>query len=529
MKGKQGMNIKSMLAVLLAMMCVCAARAQHAFTDKAQYLVVDLSARAKNYSVRYSAVPPDLRKDICRTKEMWFRLIPAGTFMMGSPADELGRKGGEDLHEVTLTQPFYIGIFEVTQRQWELVMGANPSQHKGDTRPVEKVSYTMIRGSGKGAQWPADNSVDVNAFFGKLRSRIALAADLPTEAQWEYACRAGTTTAVNTGKNLADSAKCPNMAEAGRCKSNKNDGKGGYTEHTVVGMYQPNAWGLYDMHGNVTEWCLDWHTGGLGTEAVTDPKGMPSPPDTRRILRGGHHWAHANWCRSALRASEAPDFCDTGVGFRAAIHFDPALTAQQLGARTASSAEDGTDKTDARTNSRTNELPPAPPANTMPTDVFDALYAEKFADFPPALKKLHATYTNEVSKLENARTFGYAAALEEYSAGLARLPAVFAQKADVEGVRAVQAAKEKTYGGDIDTESDKPELVALAAAYTKRRAAADAKADDALVTLIGKYINALNANVRDFLQKNDLATAELYKLEADAADRTRHATQTKPR
>jgi len=165
----------------------------------------------------------------------------------------------------------------------------------------------------------------------------------------------------------------------------------------------------------------------------------------------------------------------------------------------------------------------------MPAAEFDALYEEKFPEFPPALKKLHATYTNETAKIDLDRVRGHAAALDEYSTGLTRLRAVFAQKADLDGVKAVQAAREKTYGGDIETESDKPELIELAAAYTKRCAAADAKACDTLVALIGKYINALNTTMRDLLQKDNLAIAELYKLEIDLADRARYAAAVQQR
>ena len=139
--------------------------------------------------------------------------------------------------------------------------------------------------------------MDSGSFLGKLRAKTGQTFDLPTEAQWEYACRAGTTTALNTGKNLTSTGWDYAMDEAGRYSYNQKDGKGGYSEHTKVGSYLPNAWGLYDMHGNVGEWCLDWYTAGIGSSAVTDPKGPNS--GEYRVVRGGGWYGNAQSCRSA--------------------------------------------------------------------------------------------------------------------------------------------------------------------------------------------------------------------------------------
>ena len=270
-----------------------------------------------------------MNDDTCRTTELWLRKIPAGTFIMGSPEDEVGRSNNETQHEVTLTQDYYIGVFECTQKQWKLVMGGNPSWYEGDCRPVECVSYNnTIRGTGSqaGTDWPEyGHTVDASSFMGKLQAKTGLVFDLPTEAQWEYACRAGTTTALNSGKNLTNTGQDAAMDEVGRYHYNQSDGKGGYSEHTggysqhtKVGSYQPNAWGLYDMHGNVWEWCLDWYSSSYGTTAVSDPSG----PNTGsyRVIRGGIWNYYARSCRSAYRSYLNPSVIydlDGGyVGFR---------------------------------------------------------------------------------------------------------------------------------------------------------------------------------------------------------------------
>ncbi len=280
------------------------------------YLVVNLNTGA----VTPSTTGPDLSDDTCRTTELWLRRIPKGTFIMGSPGTEVGKNSNETQHQVTLTEDFYIGVFEITQKQYSLIYGSNPSYYKGDTRPVESVSYDTIRGTGStaGAGWPDyGHAVDSGSFLGKLRAKTGKTFDLPTEAQWEYACRAGTTTALNTGKNLTLTDKDSAMDEAGRYYYNPNDGKGGYSEHTKVGSYLPNAWGLYDMHGNVWEWCLDWYKSDLGSSAVTDPKGPNS--GSYRVGRGSSWYDFAQYCRSAGRGSCYPSGSNGSSGVRVVL------------------------------------------------------------------------------------------------------------------------------------------------------------------------------------------------------------------
>ena len=283
------------------------------------YLVVDLSGgpNAEKYPIRYSDVPPDITDDACRTTNLWLRLCLPGTFMMGSPTDEYGRETTyagayspkETLHEVVLTKPFYVGIFEFTQRQYALVMPSVPNiatSYKGDLRPMCYVSYDALRGSVSGAAWPQHSQVDPSSFFGVLRAKTGVLFDLPTEAQWEYACRAGTSTAFNDGTGATQNL----YGRVCRCNNNYTSQVNGYTYtyHTVVGQYLPNAWGLYDMHGNVTEWCLDKFAANLGNARVVDPNGPTSWISTSgkfRVMRGGCAWPGyvGYWqnCRSAAR------------------------------------------------------------------------------------------------------------------------------------------------------------------------------------------------------------------------------------
>ena len=287
------------------------------------YLVIDLSGgtNATSYPVSsLDAVPSGGWSDEHKTTKLVLRRIPAGIFTMGSPSGELGRYGDETQHQVTLTQDFYIGVFEVTQRQWELVMGNRPSYFNNtsyyQTRPVERVSYNDIRGTSAGAGWPGSGDVDVTSFIGKLRAKTGLILDLPTELQWEYACRSGTPTALNSGKNLTSTEIDPNMSEVGRYWYNGGSGysSGGGTSvgSAAVGAYLPNAWGLYDMHGNVNEWCLDWYDTYPGT--VTDPVGASG--GSYRVLRGGGWYDLARYCRSAYRNNSSPDDRGNYGGFR---------------------------------------------------------------------------------------------------------------------------------------------------------------------------------------------------------------------
>ena len=290
------------------------------------YCVIDLSGgpNAESYPVKYfDSLSGGFNTDAFKTTRLVLRKIPAGSFTMGCATTETGYTGREaEQHTVSISQPFYMGVFEVTQKQYDLVMGSNPSSFKGDKRPVENLTYNAIRGS---SAWPASSAVSASSFMGKLRAKTGISTfDLPTEAKWEYACRAGKTTALNNGKNLTSTEQDANMGQVGRYGYNSGrlggtqDGKGGYpSNHTTVGSYASNNWGLYDMHGNVWEWTLDWFQArsSFSSVSATDPSGPTS--GSKRVLRGGCWGSTAQTCRSAYRGDEVPSSGSSGnFGFR---------------------------------------------------------------------------------------------------------------------------------------------------------------------------------------------------------------------
>jgi formylglycine-generating enzyme required for sulfatase activity len=254
-----------------------------------------------------------------------FVRIPAGTFMMGSPASEEGRDSDEMQHQVTV-DGFYMGKYEVTQKEWTEVMGnmmgSNPSYFKGDNLPVENVSwYDAVeycnRRSLKEGLSPAyrGSGNNITCDFKATGYR------LPTEAEWEYACRAGTITRYYSGDREDTLVRVGNVADLAVKEKHPNwtivNGLDGYAETAPVGRFIPNEWGLYDMHGNVWEWCWDWY-GAYSGEAQTDPVGplIPSFLGTRRIVRGGGWSNGAGLVRSAIRYGHTPSYRNNYLGFR---------------------------------------------------------------------------------------------------------------------------------------------------------------------------------------------------------------------
>ena len=260
--------------------------------EEGLYMIVDLT-KTGNGAVSYlDAAPKDGWSDEYRTKKMVLRRIEPGSFECLS---------GKSFK---ITKPFYIGVFEVTQKQYEMTMKANPSEFKGDMRPVERVGYLDIRGSSKGLTWPKANNVDDDSYLGKLRKRIGLEFDLPTEVQWEYACRAGTMGDLNV-----DGVE---MVKLGKCREN-----GGVNDkHAKVGSFLPNAWGLYDMYGNVWEWCLDrWTDRWTADAKETDPKG-PAEEGPLRVRRSGCMFDAAHRFRPSLRGGNHVAARSNFDGFR---------------------------------------------------------------------------------------------------------------------------------------------------------------------------------------------------------------------
>ncbi len=289
------------------------------------YLVLDLFSGDGTdtvYSVSYlDKVPKGGWGEEFKTDKIVLRRIDPGRFAMGAPPDEIGRSSNEVQHLVTITRPYYIGVFEVTWKQWRNIMGTTNSYFEGDMAPVSHVSYDAIRGTSCGRQWPQLTDVDDTSFLGKLRSRAkGVRWDIPTEAQWEYACRADTSTALNSGKDVSSTGKDDNIAEVGCYYYNSEKYPRdaplatGLPFHAVVGTFRPNEWGLYDMHGNVGEWCLDWYMPDLGASAATDPTG----PDSGgwRVLKGANCGANAWRCSSAHRCCYRPSSHNHFTGFR---------------------------------------------------------------------------------------------------------------------------------------------------------------------------------------------------------------------
>jgi uncharacterized protein (TIGR02996 family) len=226
---------------------------------------------------------------------MAFHLVPPGAFLMGSPPGERGRRDDETRHPVTLTRGLWLGTCPVTQAQWRAVMGHDPSRFGGGGHPVETVSWD-----------------DAQDFCRRLGSKTGRRFRLPTEAEWEYACRAGTATPYHGG-DLVSAGQANyggRQAVAGGGPGTSRDGT------TPVASFLPNAWGLFDVHGNVCEWCSDWYGPCPAGDAV-DPHGPPEGPG--RVLRGGS-WCRGPWeCRSACRSWLGPGDRRDEVGLRVVL------------------------------------------------------------------------------------------------------------------------------------------------------------------------------------------------------------------
>ncbi len=278
----------------VALLATCCDPDNHPERERQQARIVELLSAGVRPCVPRQTVT------LAEGVDMTFAWIPPGTFLMGSPEGEADRFEDEMQHRVTLSRGFYLGIHAVTQAQWQAVMGDNPSRFRGKKRPVEMVSWE-----------------DCQAFCTKLSERDGKHCGLPSEAEWEYACRAGTTTPFHFGETISTDQANYN----GNYPYNKGE-KGEYRNRTMsVGSFPPNAWGLFDMHGNVWEWCQDEYTSyeDQNTKSILDTE---NKGENARVLRGGSWYYYAWNCRAASRSRDAPGYRYGINGFRVAFRLD---------------------------------------------------------------------------------------------------------------------------------------------------------------------------------------------------------------
>ena len=316
------------------------------------YMEIDISggSTAKSYPVKYLSAPPEggFNTDEYKGDKIVLRRIHPGGFMAGSPVGEYKRAAeSEEQHPVVIGNAFYISIFEVTQKQYTNICGSNPSKltTDGDYRPVECRSWNDIRNN---ANWPGSTAVGATQFFGLLRTKCMSEGadgaysvkvdgfDLPTSYEWEYACRAGSVGTYYTSDEIVttEARATEVMKTLGRYAGNKDDDKGNSDGHTKVGSYLPNAWGLYDMLGNVAEYCLDYYyADAVYLDQIVDPVGGTSILGSNRSMRGGnftspsHAWGTLAYCRPAARMNESASINsrkDSGIGIRLARRFGDA-------------------------------------------------------------------------------------------------------------------------------------------------------------------------------------------------------------
>lgn len=303
------------------------------------YMAVSLTIPGEIcYYTCAESVPFGATNDLYKTECLLFRKIPAANvrWRMGSPTTESFRIANREMpHVVTLADDYYLGVYPVTQRQYQYLMNARPSKYNLESdyamRPVEQVSYEDLRGpAASGFSWPSNgHAVKADGFIGKLRTHAGLTGfDLPLEAQWEFACRAGCGASLYNGQELDGQYTAVNLAPLGRYANNGGRIGGKDPEATCtaengtakVGSYAPNAWGLYDMLGNVSELCLDFFQESfVGIDPATGP-------DTGlwggRVVRGGGWDAQAETCRCGVRAYNGPADKRAGSGFRLCCTID---------------------------------------------------------------------------------------------------------------------------------------------------------------------------------------------------------------
>ena len=325
-----------------------------ALDNTPDYMVADISSAAQpNTQTYYPAadfVPGGVSNSLYKTTTLIMRKIMAKDvkWTMGSTTLETQRTAArEATHQVTLTNNYYIGVYQVTQAQWALLQPSRsaPSGFNNATdramRPVENVCYNEIRNSEYAASpdpaynWPANPNP--SSFLGQLRSKTGLDFDLPSEAQWEFAARAGNgDTKWGNDSGIMNTEKDVNLDLFGRYERNGGRVHGGGTTYSdpdmscgaanataIVGSYAPNAWGLYDTSGNLWEWCLDWmednitaNEGKINIDPSAPAKTLSGASGGNRVLRGGSWYNAAGGCRPAMRSANAPNTRNIYSGFR---------------------------------------------------------------------------------------------------------------------------------------------------------------------------------------------------------------------
>ena len=314
-----------------------------ALDNTPDYMAVDVSAAAQPGTQTYypaaDFVPGGVTNGLYKTTMLLMRKIMAKDvkWTMGSTTLETKRTAArEGTHQVTLTNNYYIGVYEVTQAQWDLIQPSRlaPSYYNNAAdramRPVEQVSYNEIRNSNNSTtadaayNWPADPNP--NSFLGKLKTKTGIYFDLPSEAQWEFAARAGNgDTKWGDGSGILNGDADANLNLLGRYErdggkvlngssyANPAQSCGATNGTAIVGSYAPNAWGLYDMHGNVWEWCLDWyednisaHGGAVNIDPATPANTLSGASGASRVTRGGSWRDAAGNCRPAFRNYYTP-------------------------------------------------------------------------------------------------------------------------------------------------------------------------------------------------------------------------------
>lgn len=323
------------------------------------YMAIDLTIdglAGLSFYPAAESVPGGITSRLYKTEQLLMRRIPASNvkWRMGSPANEPGKsKGDKDgvleiPHQVVLTEDYYLAVYPTTQLQYKRIMktstisnqasgGSVTPSEDPDVTPIVRVGFETLRGAGANYDWPTKTAVDGASVVGTMRSRWPISAefDLPTESQWEYACRAGVGTGLNSGSELAGDGTGTGV-DWGLSAIGWYAYNSGNVQHPV-GKCQPNAWKLYDMEGNVNEYCRDWYGTNVYSTATVyiDPKGpeagMPTPKDARsiRVTRGGYYNDYPYNCRCASRSGFFPNSTGaSNVGFRMSCRAIFALPAE---------------------------------------------------------------------------------------------------------------------------------------------------------------------------------------------------------